>query len=75
LEREALRAKTTDLMQRLRAEQSVSQALWDLLDTLQARLDRIELGAGFVAPDEVPTKPDRKASSPFQKALEILEKK
>lgn len=74
MEREALRAKTTDLMQRLRAEQSVSQALWDLLDTLQARLDRIELGA-FVAPDEVPTKPDRKASSPFQKALEILEKK
>jgi hypothetical protein len=60
--REQLRAKTTELMQRLRPNASVPQELWELLDVLAARLDRIELGA-FDEPDEIPTRPDRKVSS------------
>lgn len=64
MERETLRAQTTDLLQRLRSEPDVPQALYELLDTFARRLDRIELGA-FDTTDETPTKPDRKPSATF----------
>jgi hypothetical protein len=56
VEREALRAKTTELIQRLRGEPQVPQALWELLDVFAARLDRIELGH-YESQDETPTAP------------------
>jgi hypothetical protein len=59
--REKLRAETTDLLQRLRADLSVSQVLFDLLDVMIRRLDRLELGE-FDAPDEVPTVPGKRPS-------------
>jgi len=78
--RETLRALTTELIQRLRGETGVPQALYELLDVLSRRLDRIELGA-FDTPDEQPTKPERRlssgampATSAFAKANEILKK-
>ena len=70
MEREALRFQTTELIQRLRGEENVPQALFELLDTIVRRLDRIELGTfapgfapGTFSPDEIPTKPERRASS------------
>lgn len=62
MDREALRALTTDLIQRLRSEPTVSQVMWELLDTFARRLDRIELG-NFDAQDEIPTEPARRVSS------------
>jgi hypothetical protein len=61
MEREALRAQTTELLQRLRGE-DVPQALFELLGVIISRLDRIELG-GFGTEEETPTRPDRKQSS------------
>jgi hypothetical protein len=63
MEREALRAKTTDLIQRLRGE-NIPQALWELLDVFAARLDRIELGH-FESQDDVPTAPRGISSANF----------
>lgn len=83
MDREALRALTTDLVQRLRNEPNIPQALFELLDVYARRLDRIELGA-FGTQDETPTEPARRVSSgtlaatpatkPFAKVGEILEK-
>jgi hypothetical protein len=80
MEREELRALTTDLIQRLRNEASVPQALWELLDVFARRLDRIELG-NFDSQEETPTEPARRVSSgslpatkPFARVGEILEK-
>lgn len=85
MEREAIRALTTELLQRLRGEPAVPQALFELLDAFARRLDRIELGE-FDSAEETPTKPDRKPStqigavrttkpfeSPFERAVGILE--
>jgi hypothetical protein len=81
MEREELRAQTTDLIQRLRGE-PIPQALWELLDVFARRLDRIELGN--FSQDETPTRPERRGSSgslpatpatkPFARVGEILEK-
>jgi len=62
MEREALRAQATDLLNRLRGDPSVPQALFELVDNILRRLDRLELGA-FVTEEETPTRPDRKQSS------------
>jgi hypothetical protein len=61
-EREVLRAKSTELYQRLRSESSVPQALFELLDVILGRLDRIELGE-FTDPSEVPTEPGKNLRS------------
>jgi hypothetical protein len=60
--REKLRAETTELQQRLRSDPAVPQALFELLDVMIRRLDRIELGE-FEDPSEVPTVPGKKMSS------------
>jgi hypothetical protein len=62
MEREQLRAQATDLLNHLRADDKVPQALFELLDNFSRRLDRLELGA-FVTEEETPTRPDRKQSS------------
>jgi hypothetical protein len=56
-EREVLRAQSVNLLQRLRNE-PVPQVLFELLEVMVARLDRLELG-GFSSPDEVPTEPGK----------------
>jgi hypothetical protein len=61
-DREELRKQTTELLQRLRGEDHVPQELFELLDTITRRLDRLEIGS-FSDPDEVPTKPERRVSS------------
>lgn len=63
-EREKLRAETTNLQQRLRGEPGVPQVLFELLDILVRRLDRIELGE-LADPNEVPTEPGRRLSGPI----------
>jgi hypothetical protein len=60
-DRERLRSLTTDLQQRLRGEPGVPQVLFDLLDAIIRRLDRIELG-DFTDPNEVPTEPGKRLS-------------
>jgi hypothetical protein len=60
-ERERLRSQTTDLQQRLRGEPGVPQVLFELLDVVIRRLDRIELGE-FTDPNEVPTEPGKRLS-------------
>jgi hypothetical protein len=62
VDREALRALTTDLLLRLQADPSIPQHVLELLDTFARRLDRLELGT-FGTEDETPTKPDRRPSS------------
>jgi hypothetical protein len=73
MEREALRAQATDLIQRLRGEPGIPQALFELLDNFERRLTRIELGE-FDAQDEVPTKPDRRISSSQMPATRLPER-
>jgi hypothetical protein len=70
MEREALRAQTTELLQRLR-NTDVPQVLFELLAVLCSRLDRIELGA-FLDQDETPTKPERRVSSEQVAAVKPL---
>lgn len=67
MEREALRARTTELLGVLRSDDSVSQALFELLDIFARRLDRLELGD--YGPEEAPTRPDRKSSSGSMSAV------
>jgi hypothetical protein len=62
MEREALRAQATDLLNRLRGDPAVPQALFELVDNILRRLDRLELGS-FTTEEETPTRPDRKQSS------------
>jgi len=61
VEREALRAKTTELIQRLRGSE-LPHPLFELLDVFSQRLDRIELGH-FDSQEEIPTEPARRVSS------------
>jgi len=61
VEREALRAQSTELLQRLRSDPNVPQELFELLDNFCRRLDRIEMGS-FATEDEIPTRPDRHPS-------------
>jgi len=81
MDREALRAQTTDLLNRLRELPEIPHPLFELLDVFARRLDRIELGE-FGTMEETPTKPDRKSSqttipavreTPFEKVAQILE--
>ena len=60
MEREALRAKATDLLNRLRGT-DVSQVVYELFDNICRRLDRLELGS-FSTEEETPTRPDRHPS-------------
>jgi hypothetical protein len=59
-DRETLRAKTTELLIRIRVATSVPQEVVDLLECFAARLDRIELGA-FESQEETPTNPDHRS--------------
>jgi hypothetical protein len=71
-EREALRAQTTDLLNRLRSS-GTPHELFQLLEVLARRLDRIELGS-FDGQDETPTKPERRVSSATVAAVRLSEK-
>lgn len=62
VEREQLRFQATELLNHLRADDKVPQALFELLDNMCRRLDRLELGS-FTTEEETPTRPDRKQSS------------
>jgi len=61
-ERERLRLATTELQQRLRGEPDVPQVLYELLDVIVRRLDRIELGT-FDDHERPTTKEPRTTSS------------
>jgi hypothetical protein len=62
MEREALRARTTELLEALRMDPSIPQAVFEILEIFAQRLDRIEIG--HFGAEETPTKPEpRRASS------------
>ena len=71
MDREALRAQTVDLLNRLRLDTSVSPALWELLEVLTQRLDRIEMGTFLES--EAPTKPERRGSGDKFTAAKVEE--
>ena len=69
-DREELRKKTVELLQRLRVT-SVDPLIWDLFEVLVARLDRLELGS-FETEEERPTTPERKVSTAGMTAVRPL---
>jgi hypothetical protein len=68
-EREALRAQSVNLLQRLRSE-TIPQTLFELMEIVIARLDRLELGA-FDNQDEVPTEPGKNLRTTSAVALPV----
>jgi hypothetical protein len=54
-----IRARCHTLLGVLRDDPSIPEALWELLNALVARADRLE----GLPPEEAPTKPSRKFSS------------